>query len=278
MWSLGTVDDRALARIAEQVGGVTPADLVRELGPGEVEELTAKDGRVFERRTERLGQGGAGRVVGFRDVTEERRAAAARHEAAYRKQLLTELHHRVKNDLQLIAGMLRLGFGWDGDARVEAMLGRIQAIALVHEQLAGRDASDVGTRAFVERLVEAVRRAHAAPAGHRIRLAEAADVPLAHEAFMNLGMILCELVVNAVRHGFAGREGGTIAIALTTDDGLVRLVVEDDGNGKAGPETPWQEGLGMQLVRSLATRLGGDVAIERAPGRGTRVAVTFVPA
>ncbi len=259
---------------------------LEELGAWDGEFVNRrKDGSVFASRARiRTVDGPTGRIYVAieQDLTQERIAATSlaenarlETEARYGKALLTELHHRVKNNLQLVASMLRLAFRYASDvppsATLESVLLRIQAIGMTHEWLSLADVEDIDLEWYLTELVSSITVAHGrsssvevAITAHRFRLSA--------EAFMNLGIIVSELVVNALRHGLAKRTSGRIEVTLTAEGGWAELLVVDDGGGMvpSGGST-----LGLRIVEQITERMGGQAAWTDAPGGGTRVVLSF---
>lgn len=265
---------------------VAPGDrdarrLATEVGPGAVCVLERDDGRAFQRRARPLVVGGEeqGRVVSLLDVTEARERVRLEAEAKYRDELFAELNHRVKNNLQSLASLLRLRFADVDDPAIRDMLAasisRIQAIAMLHDQLGG---SKVGQAAdaegYLAALVEALRALHGAPEIVSIELGRVDALALDADALMNVGMITAELLLNALRHAFPRGRSGKVVVTLVSVGAAVELTVRDDGVGATQPSsTPT---LGMRIVRSLAERLAGSFSIETS-GEGTRASVRFAP-
>ncbi|KAF0232413.1 MAG: two-component hybrid sensor and [Desulfovibrionaceae bacterium] len=206
------------------------------------------------------------------DITERKRAEDRMEASLHEKEiLLREIHHRVKNNLQIISSLLSLQKQAVLNPTAQSVLdesrGRIASMAMIHEQLyLSRDFSGLNLGEylgqFLPRLVSACR-------GHRnISLVlNAADIPLSLEQAIPFGLILNELATNAIKHGFRNRERGTLRVSASLDDGEVLVEVEDDGEGLppgmnlAAPET-----LGLQLVVSLAEQLKGSVSVDSPNG------------
>ena len=198
--------------------------------------------------------------------TVEARTGELSAAVAEREQLLKEVHHRVKNNMQIISSLIRM------QERVgtssEETIRRVQAMALVHDliytqgQFAGVDLA-----AYANRLVEALK---AGPA-HGIAFAlDLSPVSVALDRAMPFALVLSEVVTNAIRHAFKERRG-TIAIVLSEDEGVVRLTVHDDGFG-FNPEVDGR-GFGLKLVQSLAQQLDATFSFDRH--QGTTFAMTF---
>jgi two-component system, sensor histidine kinase PdtaS len=219
-------------------------------------------------------------LVLCRDVTELRRSE---RELVGKDATIREIHHRVKNNLQTVAALLRLqarrlppGETAAREALHEAER-RIGSIAVVHETLsrAGSDAVDFDEVA--DRVVGLTGELGTGESKVRVHR-EGSFGPLVPEVATPLALVLVELVQNAVEHGLRGRDG-EVRVAVTQVAGVAgpdRLVVSvcDDGAGLPGGFDPVSGGgLGLQIVRTLVEgELGGTLTLE-SDGGGTRATV-----
>jgi two-component sensor histidine kinase len=194
------------------------------------------------------------------------------------KTLLREVHHRIKNNLQVVASLLAMQTDATDNAVVRQALSdaasRISTIALIHAQLCeAPNGASVDMRAFVHELVANVRRTFVGPTEIVTRLrVDTLDLRL-HLA-TPCGLLISELVTNAFRHAFVDVDRGVIDVILTSDGHDVTLTVRDDGVGLRHEEGEEKKGMGLRLVRLLATRqLRGRVSISAR--HGTEVVVRF---
>jgi two-component system, sensor histidine kinase PdtaS len=200
------------------------------------------------------------------EATVELRTRALSDALAEREQLLKEVHHRVKNNMQIISSLIRM------QERVgtssEETIRRVQAMALVHDLIYTQSQfAAVDLAAYTNRLVETLR----AGPGHGIAFEVAASpVAITLDRAMPFALILSEVLTNAIRHAFKERRG-RIEVALSQTDGSVRLRVHDDGFG-FNPEVDGR-GFGLKLVESLATQIDASFSFER--GEGTTFSMTF---
>jgi two-component sensor histidine kinase len=180
--------------------------------------------------------------------------------------LTTEAHHRIKNNLQMVADLLIL----EADRRrddpsvvVEETLSRIQSVAAVHQSLAQRSAGRVALRPVIERIAGLVGDR----LGRRVQV-DGDDVVLSGHAATWTALVANELVVNALRHG---RGDVAISVGVRAGGEEAELVVEDGGPGPVAPAP----GLGLALVgRLVEDGLGGTVVSRVQDGR-YRVEVRF---
>ncbi len=217
----------------------------------------------------------------LRDITDRKRHEAAIETSLAEKEvMLKEIHHRVKNNMQVISSLVNLQANEIRDPLIHSVLRevthRVHSMALVHEKLYhSDDLARVDLGDYIQSLLSYLWRAHGSAASG-IRLTTRLEpVSLPVNLAVPCGLILNELFTNALKHAFAGREAGEVAVTLdTTADGGVHLEVSDDGVGL--PEAfDWQRNgsLGLRLVQMLCTQIQAQVALK--PGSGTRFTLTF---
>lgn len=201
------------------------------------------------------------------------RTAALTSALREREALLKEVHHRVKNNLQVVNSMLGLQQErvTDPVARrtFEESQRRVQAMALVHEQLyRSRDLSRVPLDEFVRVLVDRLRYSHGAEDRSVEIELEIERIALPIDQAIPCCLLLNELVVNALEHAFVGRSAGHMQIGLArTAEGRVRLVVEDDGVGlPEGIDLDSGATLGLELVTAFVEQLRARLEVRRSPG------------
>jgi two-component sensor histidine kinase len=227
----------------------------------------------------------AGHLLGvvwvFRDATANQQLAV-QLQAVLREQelLLREVHHRIKNDFQTLAGLLDMQADALEDPRALAALEdsqqRIQAMALVHQSLyQSLDLSRMDGAAYLRGLATELCRAYAAEVRQLTLTITADDVGVPAGRAIPLGLILTELLANALKHAFPAGRPGAIEVTLQADPvGTCVLNVRDDGVGfPAGLDFHQVDPLGLQLVRLLTEQLGGT--IEMTSGHGTHWRLTF---
>jgi two-component sensor histidine kinase len=212
------------------------------------------------------------------------RTAELREALEEREVLLREVHHRVKNNLQVISSLLNmqrrsLGEGAGRDALAECQT-RVQAIALIHEQLhQSRDCAQVQFRDYALSLAANVFEAVGASPRMVLLKLDVEEVTLEADEAVPCGLILNELITNALKHAFPGGRAGTVSVELRQlDDGAVRLGVSDDGVGlPAGLDVQGHASLGLQLVRMLAQQLDARLDVVQARGTSFRLTVPARP-
>jgi two-component system, sensor histidine kinase PdtaS len=196
----------------------------------------------------------------------ELRTAALSSAIAEKNQLLKEVHHRVKNNMQIISSLIRM------QERVQTSpnetIRRVQAMALVHDLIYSHDEfASVNLAAYAHRMLDTLRSSTRESIVFDLDLE---PVTVALDRAMPFALILSEIVTNATRHAFPeGR--GTVAISLRREGDRIELSVNDDGIGH-NPEVDGR-GFGMRLVKSLAVQLEADIDFAR--NDGTHFRMTF---
>lgn len=216
------------------------------------------------------------------DITERRRAQKRLETALQEKTvLLNEVHHRVKNNLQVIASLLNLQTSRATDPAARAMLresqSRVRAMALTHQLLYERkDYSRIDLGEYLERLAQLLQGSFR-EASSRVALRRGivkGPLYIDLERAVPCGLVVNELVTNAFKHAFPDERRGEIRIELSTVDGELELVVADDGVGlPAGFDPAQSKSLGLQLVPLLVDQLQGRFQFENA--QGTRFVLRF---
>jgi PAS domain S-box-containing protein len=214
------------------------------------------------------------------DVTERIMAESAIRKSLHEKEvLLREIHHRVKNNLQIIASLLhfqakKLADPLSASVFAEARE-RLRSMILVHEKLYNSGTlSDVDFADYIRSLVDQLSQS-ATGGGHRIRFKiEAEPLRLPIESALPTGMILVELVTNILKYAYPGERTGEAWVRLSAAEGRVHLTVGDDGVGLPPAFNPENtRSFGWQLITNLTTQLDGEIALNRESG--THVTISF---
>jgi PAS domain S-box-containing protein len=221
-------------------------------------------------------------VVAVTDVTERRRAELQISAALREKDaLLKEIHHRVKNNLQLISSMLRLQSQTIPDAAARELLiesqRRVRSMALVHEQLyRSHDLGQIDINGYINRLVTYLRRSHIqTPANIQFHV-QTDTIALSIDRAIPVGLIINELVTNSLKHAFpadGAHTANTIWISLNhappeaPEHPALVLVVGDNGRGLPDHvDIASTESMGFQLIHAFVLQLGGNLSIKRESG------------
>lgn len=214
-----------------------------------------------------------GHVLVLRNVAERLAAEQQVARSLVEKEiLLREIHHRVKNNLQIISSMLSLQAGRSSDPDAREVFHesevRIRAMALVHEQLyRSGDLAHVDLQGYLGMLAQQVIRYF----GRNdclvdVRVDEAVREVNVDQA-IPIGLIVNELVANSIRHGFPPGRGGLVQVRLAQTAKGRRLSVIDDGAGfPPGLDLETADSLGLKLVQALADQLGGSFTMKNDGG------------
>jgi two-component sensor histidine kinase len=219
----------------------------------------------------------AGALVLVRDVTEVRRLD---RELVTKEATIREIHHRVKNNLQTVAALLRLQARRVGvpqaRAALEESVRRVTSIALVHETLSLSSDESVAFDAIVDRVASMATEVAAAESSVRLRREGSFGV-LPSEVATPLVMVLNELVQNAVEHAYMPGQNGEVVIGVDREDDRLRVTVSDKGRGLPDNfRVDATQRLGLQIVRTLATgELRGEIALRNRDGGGTEAVLEF---
>ena len=179
---------------------------------------------------------------------------------------LRELQHRVKNNLQMITALIRLeAKNRPGDGTADSfskLAGRVESLALLYRSLSDEDKPDsVDLGVYLSQIASAVMATHAVEGIH-LNL-QVDTWPVSLDVAMPTGLVVNELLTNALKHAFAGRESGTITLKSLVDDTGCRITVADDGIG-LDPSISWPRPgkLSALIVQSLRQNAGAVLAIE----------------
>jgi PAS domain S-box-containing protein len=208
-----------------------------------------------------------------RDVT-DRKKLSEQIEAslAEKETLLKEIHHRVKNNLQIITSILNLQIRKTTDTKtIEALKdsqNRVRSMALIHEHLyQGKDLSHINLGNYVRALGSGLFDTYEA-ANHGIQFdLNIRDIYVDINTSIPLGLISNELITNSLKYAFSGKKDGKISIMATEDPQSLTFIVADNGIGMPeGITLENQMSLGLRLVNSLTRQLHGTVTIDHKDG------------
>lgn len=189
-----------------------------------------------------------------------------------KEQLLKEIHHRVKNNMQIISSLLSLQSENSEDEKFNALLresrNRINSMALVHEMLyQSDDLSKIELKEYIETLCSSVHRSYALP-NSNIEFVYDVDKG-AHfniDKMIPIGLILNEAISNSLKHAFP-KKTGKITICLQNKNGKYELMVSDNGTGFKNEFDPEKDShLGIQLIYMLTEQLGGKLDVKNDNG------------
>jgi two-component system, sensor histidine kinase PdtaS len=223
-------------------------------------------------------------VAVVRDITEQKRVEAGMLRAnqdlqsalTEREVLVKEVHHRVKNNLQVVVSLLRLQASRlrdeAGSDALRESLNRVSAMSTIHELLyRSNTMADIDFAEVLRTLTGNLHDAYGLSAEQISIVVEADPVPVSMDAAVPLALIANELISNAFKHGFADGADGEVRVGLTREGDEVVLLVSDTGPGFVPPKR--SASLGLMLVDRLVRQVSGRLELEPPPG--TRYRLTF---
>lgn len=192
---------------------------------------------------------------------------------------LRELQHRVKNNLQMITALIRMEARnlpeSETGARFQRLAGRINALGQLYDLLNDEGAGDgIDLGIYLSKVASSVMEAHAVEG---VRLELKVDTwPVSIDVAMPTGLVVNEIMTNALKYAFEGRDNGTIKLSSLVDDTGCRVIISDDGIGLPAGETwPHPGKLGDAIAQSLKENAKAIIDVQSAPNEGVRVAIFF---
>jgi two-component sensor histidine kinase len=189
-----------------------------------------------------------------------------------KEALLSEIHHRVKNNLQVIRSMLSLQNQFISDQSVRKVIdecnGRIVSMSLIHENLYRKqDFQEAQFNNYIEELVPRLVNTYGTDSNKIHLEMDIAPIKLSLDDSVPCGLLLNEIISNALKHGFPNGRAGSIKIALKQINDEVHLLIKDDGVGlEEGKSFESNDSFGFLLIETMASQLGADLSIETSNG------------
>lgn len=218
-------------------------------------------------------------VINVRDIT-ERKLAEERIQALLREKemILREVHHRIKNNLNAVFGLLTIQSQVNAvPAACETLkeaAGRVRCMGLLYDRLyQSDDTNKASMREYLTALINDCVFIFS-NGGLADLSVEIDDISMPAGKLSTIGLIMNELVTNSLKHAFEGRKDGKISVSAKAVEGRVMIEYCDNGNGFHAPANPETAGrFGLQLIEMLVKQLGAKLIVEK--GRGTRYAIEF---
>jgi PAS domain S-box-containing protein len=270
------VKDKAKQEIeSERIGEVTQREAIMLRKDGSQLSGLMVTTPVLDARG--MSIGGIAAVI---DITERKQMERVVLASLKEKEiLLKEIHHRVKNNLQIIASLLSLQSRYITDENVLNALkesqNRVKAMALVHERLyRSENPSEVALSDYLRYLIDNLFRFYGANP-QKVRMTfDAGDVKVDINKAIPIGLIINELVSNSLKHAFPEGKPGELSITVISDGEAIVMIVRDTGPGIPA-DFDWRntKSLGLQLVISLVEQLNGTIELERAGGTTFKIII-----
>lgn len=211
-----------------------------------------------------------GVLITIHDATEERKKD---RELKIKAAMIREIHHRVKNNLQTVAALLRMESRRSQNPEVQRVLGdsisRIMSMAVVHEYFSREEGKPISIREVTRRIIQQTEQSVLTPDKHiRIRLKEGNNLYLPARQATACALVINELLQNSLEHGFETRNAGTITIDLRDEGDSVYIIIHDDGSGlPKGFDLTQTKSMGLRIVQTLVQEdLGGTIEFENHQG------------
>ncbi|MGO9339117.1 MAG: histidine kinase dimerization/phosphoacceptor domain -containing protein [Terracidiphilus sp.] len=215
-------------------------------------------------------------VLTMHEVTAQRENEQQIHSSLREKEvLLREIHHRVKNNLQVVQSLLKMQSRLLPEGEIRAALAatiqRVRAMALLHEGLYQRtDLARISLTDYLRDLFSGVEASSIAEPGQVLFMLDVEDIQLSLDTAAPFGLLANELMTNCFKHGFPDGRRGVIEISIHRVDGVAHMVVKDDGIGLPQHfDASASPSMGLKLAASLAHQLGGR--LEFTSDHGCRI-------
>jgi two-component sensor histidine kinase len=216
-------------------------------------------------------------LLAVTDVTDARATADLMEETLRQKAVLfQELQHRIANSLQIIASIIMESSRRVGTEEARAHLhdahSRVLSVAMLQDQLAATSAEDVSMRAYLTKLCASLSASMIGASDRLALTVDADDSSVAAETSVSLGLIVTELVINALKHAFPDERQGKIVDGYHATEAAWTLSVDDDGVGMPSAAMKTKPGLGSYIIEALVKQLDAHVELDgTAPGTRVRV-------
>lgn len=267
----GAIVAKRIERISETAQRIARGDFDARTGLGDLGGELEGLARSFDSMAESLAR------------RRDEQAAAEetiRASLAEKEMLLREIHHRVKNNMQVVMSLISLQqaeAGAEGADVMRRMHARVRAMALVHERLyMSKNLGEIEMRDYLSTLVQQIAASYKIEAGNVEVSAETEPMRFPLDTAIPFGLLVNELVTNALKHAFVASGKGKVRVLLARRGKEAELLVEDDGKGlPEGFDMRGTTSLGMQLVLSLVSQLGGKLDFGNRDGSGASFRILF---
>jgi two-component sensor histidine kinase len=208
-------------------------------------------------------------------IERARNEAELRQALESRDLLLREVDHRVKNSLQLVASLLAIQRSRLSDPEaagaLDEAIARVRAVAETHRAL--YQSADLRNVALGRLLRDLCRQMGKLNASVTIDCSTDDDLVWDAERALPLGLIVSELLTNAVRHAYPAEQTGVVQARAAEEQGMLEIVISDTGIGLPPEPQGGQRGLGTTIIRALARQVGAELDVQSRPGQGTSTTI-----
>lgn len=216
------------------------------------------------------------------DITDQKQAEENIRQSLKEKEvLLKEVHHRVKNNLQVISSILNLQSSYVKDKKSLDLLlesqNRIKSMAFVHESLyQTKDFSNINFSSYVENITSNLVHSYSNPDNPPKLNLDLDPIQLNLDTAIPCGLIINELISNALKYAFRDKKGGQLDVSVKTNGKSIRIIIADNGKGfPANVDFRNTESLGLQLVVTLVDQINGKIELETK--KGAKFTIDFIP-
>ncbi|XOV93253.1 MAG: tetratricopeptide repeat protein [Bacteroidota bacterium] len=197
---------------------------------------------------------------------------------ADKELLMKEIHHRVKNNLQVISSLLNLQSNFITDEKANAAMleskNRVHSMALIHQRLyQNENLTEIDLAEYLDQLIDNLDQSYASPDKDIHIDLEASSIMMDVDKVILLGLIVNELITNSFKYAFEDAKSGSIIVRLTEMDNKISLTVTDDGKGMKSPPEVKQGSLGTLLINDLSKKLKAELHYNLS--KGTEVSIQF---
>ncbi|WP_146201247.1 PAS domain S-box protein [Methanospirillum lacunae] len=242
--------------------------------------LELLDGKLFERvsKPQKVGEEIVGTVWSFRDITQKTQMENEIERSLREKEiLLKEIHHRVKNNMQVISSLFYIQSNITKDEKLKEILkegqNRVKSIALVHEELyQSQDLNSINYSDYLRKISKNMFDSYQVNSS-RIKLELShEDVLITISKAVPCGLIINELLSNSLKHAFPDQRKGTITISFSSTDNEYLLVYSDNGTGISEEDfLSHPTTLGVELIKGLTKQLQGTIELDQREGTTYRI-------
>jgi two-component sensor histidine kinase len=240
-------------------------DIINE--EGNTVTILCNAGPVFDRDGQRIGG-----IIAWTNVSRQKQLEKELREALQAKEaLIAESHHRIKNNLQIIASMIRMRATKQQSVKdAEDLLSRIHVIGVVHDLFHGEgSAAEVSVKEYVEKIV-----AQASSPERPVIVDVEESLSVSMQQSTPLGMFINEAVTNSLKYAYDDRRKGTVVVSGAQIDDKIEMSIRDWGKGLPN-QVEQDNSMGLRLLAQLANQLGGAFIISNCEDGGVVAKVTF---